>query len=151
MTTMNSKLLVAAFTTAALAMGATTAKADHYYRRPYGTGYGGYASAYYSSPVYARAPVYAAPAYGYGYGNGYGCAPYRPVAYAQPVYYPAPRYYAPAPVYPSYYSPSSFSFGFGYSKGGCGGYGGYGGYYGRGGNRGHASHHGGGFAIRVGG
>jgi hypothetical protein len=133
MTTMGSKMLVAAFTTATLAMGATTAKADHYLRSC-GSSYASYAPVYYS-PVYAPAPVvYAAPAYGY--------APYRPVTYVQqPVYYP--RYYAPAPVYRSYYAPSSFSFGFGYGRGGHGGHygggfsisgrhGGYGGYRGHG-------------------
>lgn len=161
MTTMSSKVLVAAITTATLAMGATTAKADHYVRSCGGS----YAPTYYT-PAYATAPVvYAAPAYGY--------APYRPVTYVrQPVYYPAPRYYAPAPVYRSYYAPSSFSFGFGYGRGGhgghygggfsisgrhggLGGYGGYrghGGHFGFGGYRGHGghSHHGGGFSFRVG-
>ena len=134
MTTMGSKMLVAAFTTATLAMGATTAKADHYVRSCGGS-YASYAPTYYA-PVYAPSPVYAAPSYGY--------APYRPVTYVQqPAYYP--RYYAPAPVYRSYYAPSSFSFGFGYNRGGHGGYGGYGGY------RGHGGHHGGGFSFRVGG
>jgi len=141
-------MLVAAFTTATFAMGTTTAIADHY-PRSCGGGYPGYSPAYFPPPVYAPAPVYA-------------YAPYRTVTYVQqPVYYP--RYYAPAPVYRSYYSPSSFSFGFGYSKGGYGGYGGYGvyrghgghggygGYYGHGGNRGHASHYGGGVSFRVGG
>jgi hypothetical protein len=148
MTTMNSKMLVAAFTTATLAMGATTANADHY-PRSCGGGYPGYARVNYLPPVYAPAPVvYAAPSYGYGY------APYRPVAYVeQPVYYPryyAPApvyrsYYAPAPVYRSYYAPSSFSFGFGYSRGGHGrNYGGgfsiSGGHVGFGGYRGHGRH-----------
>ena len=136
MTTMGSKMLVAAVTTATLAMGATTANADHY-PRSCGGGYPGYAPAYYPPPVYAPAPVYAAPPYAY--------APYRPVTYVQqPVYYP--RYYAP--VYRSYYAPSSFSFGFGYGRGGhgrhygggfsiSGGHGGHGGY---GGYRGHGRH-----------
>jgi len=137
MTTMNSKMLVAAVTTATLAMGATTANADHY-PRSCGGGYPGYAPAYYP-PVYAPLPVvYAAPAYAY--------AAYRPITYARrPVYYPAPRYYAPAPAYRSYYAPSSFSFGFGYSHGGHGGYRGHGGQYG---NR--PSHYGGGVSFRVG-
>jgi uncharacterized membrane protein YgcG len=145
MTTMNSKMLVAAVTTATLAMGATTAKADHYVRSC-GVRYAGYAPAYYR-PVYAPAPVvYTAPAYAY--------APYRPVTYVEePVYYPryyAPApvyrsYYAPAPVYQSYYAPSSFSFGFGYGRGGHGGnYGGgfsiSGGHVGFGGYRSHGRH-----------
>jgi len=124
MTTMGSKMLVAAVTTAALAVGATTAKADHYVRSC-GNSYASYAPAYYPQ-VYAPAPVvYAAPAYAY--------APYQPVTYVyEPVYYP--RYYAPAPVYRSYYAPAQYGFGFGYSNGGYGGYGGYRG-------------HGGGFSI----
>ncbi len=140
MTTMGSKMLVAVFTTATLAMGATTAKADHY-PRSCGGGYPGYAPVYYPPPVYAPAPVvYAAPAYTY--------APYQPVTYVRrPVFYAAPRYYAPAPVYRSYYAPSSFSFGFGYSRGGHGGhFGGFsisGGHGGYGGYRGHS----GGFSI----
>jgi len=149
MTTMNSKVLVAAFATATLAMGATMAKADHYVQSC-GSSYGSYAPAYYR-PVYAPVPVvYARPAYVY--------APYRPVTYVRPpVYYPAPRYYAPAPVYRSYYAPSRASFGFGYSRGGHGGHygggftisgrhGGYGGYRGHGGH----GHHGGGFSFRIG-
>lgn len=129
MTTMNSRMLVAVVTTATLAMGGATAKADHY-RRSYGGGYRSYAPAYYS-PAYYAPPVAYAPAY--------GCAPYRPVAYVQPAYYP--RYYAPAPVYRPYYPSPRYGFGFGYSQGGCGGYGGYGGYRG----------HGGGFSFHVGG
>ncbi|MEK7757847.1 MAG: hypothetical protein AAB385_11615, partial [Planctomycetota bacterium] len=73
MTTMGSKVLVAAFTTATLSMGATTAKADHYVRSC-GSSYASYAPTYYT-PVYAPVPIYAAPAYAY--------APYRPVTYVQ--------------------------------------------------------------------
>ncbi len=115
MTTMSSKMLVAVFVTATLAMGATMARAAHY-PRSCGGGYPGYAPVYYPPPVYAPAPVvYAGPSYGYGY------TPYRPVTYVQaPVYYP--RYYAPTPVYRPYYAQPSVSFGFGYGRGGHGGY-----------------------------
>ena len=130
MTTMNSKMLVAALTTATLAIGATTAKADHYHRSC-GGNYVSYAPRYYAPRYYAPVPVvYAASAYNY--------VAYRPVNYVQPAYYPAPQYYeyAPAPVYRSYYAPAQFGIGFGYSHGDY---------------HGHHGHYGGGFTFRVGG
>lgn len=144
MTTSSSKMLIAAVTTATLAMGATTANADHYVRSC-GTSYVSYAPTYYTPTYYAPAPVvYPAPAYGY--------VPYRPVAYARPVYYPAPRYYAPAPIYRTRYAPSSHGFGFGYSSGGHGRHYSGGFAYSRGGHYGghRGGHHGGGFSFRVG-
>lgn len=129
MTTMSSRMAMAAVTTAALTLGATTAKADHYVRSCGGGSYVSYAPTYYA-PVYAPPPVvYAAPAYSY--------VPYRPVTYVRPVYYPTHRHYAPAPVYRAHHAPSSFSIGFGHGRGG---------HYVTGGYRG--GHHGGGFSFR---
>jgi len=118
MTKTGSKMLVAVVTMATLALGATTVNADRY-ARPYGRSYVRHAPAYYPPRCYAPAPVvYAPPSYSY-------C---RPMPYVQPVYYAAPRYYAPAPVYQSYYAPSSFGIGFGYGSGSNGRY--YGGGFG---------------------
>jgi len=98
---LSSKILIAAVIVT-FAMG-VTARADHY-ARSCGVRYVSYAPAYYR-PVYAPTPVV--------YTTPVCYAPYRPVMYVeQPVYYP--RYYAPAPVYRTYYAPSSFSFGFGF-------------------------------------
>ena len=123
MTTMLSRMLVAAGVgVAALAMGPATARADHYYRGAY-VSYGPtyYPSAY--TTVYAPAPVvYTTPAYSYTY-----AAPvvYPSVSYVyRPAYYPPPvvyRSYAPAPIYRSYYAPSSFGFAVGGFSGHRGG------------------------------
>jgi len=154
MTTMLSRMLVAAGVgVAALAMGPATARADHYY----GGGYVSYGPTYYPSAyttVYAPAPVvYTTPAYSYTY-----AAPvvYPSVSYVyRPAYYPPPvvyRSFAPAPVYRSYYAPSSFSFGFGYGRSGHRGGGfairGFSGHHGGGfGFGGFSGHRGGGFSI----
>ena len=133
MTTMLTRMLVAAGVgVAALAMGPATVRADHYCG---GGGYVSYGPRYYAptyyAPAYSPAPVvYTAPAYSYTY-----AAPvvYPSFSYAyRPAYYPPAvvyRSFAPAPTYRTYYAPSSFGFGFGYSR--------------------FSRHHGGGFSFHV--
>ncbi|HUO09941.1 MAG TPA: hypothetical protein VM008_16675 [Phycisphaerae bacterium] len=139
-------LALAAAIVAGSAFMAQPAKADNHWS--VGVGFGGYYPAGGYQTAYVPPPaVYSVPAPTYYYTPApsyYYQAP--AVVYAPP----APAYYYGAP----YYSPFTFSFGFGYYGGGWGhgyygggyhggGYhgGGYHGGYGGGGGGGHGGHH----------